>query len=50
MHYYVPITRSQITRLLQITTTKTCKLNAIITYTKMANNDDMKQFFKKFPQ
>ena len=29
--------------LLQITITKSCKLNTAIMYTKMTNNDDIKQ-------
>ena len=39
MYYY---------KLLQITITKSHKLNTTIIYTKVTNNDDIKQFFKKF--
>ena len=34
--------------LLQITVTKSYKLNTTIIYTKTTNNDDIKHFFKKF--
>ena len=34
--------------LLQIAITKSYKLNTTITYTKMTNNDDIKQFFRRF--
>ena len=34
--------------LLQITITKCYELNTTIIYTKTTNNDDIKQFFKKF--
>ena len=34
--------------LLQITIKKSYKLNTTIIYTKMINNDDVKQFFKTF--
>ena len=36
--------------LLQITITKSYKLNTTIIYTKMTNYDDIKQFFKKVSQ
>ena len=39
MYYY---------KLLQITITKSHKLNTTIIYTKVTNNDHIKQFFKKF--
>ena len=34
--------------LLQITVTKSYKLNTTIIYTKMTNNDDIKHFLRKF--
>ena len=39
MYYY---------KLLQITIRKSHKINTTIIYTKVTNNDDIKQFFKKF--
>ena len=35
--------------LIQITITKNYKINTTITYTKITNNDDIKQFLKKVP-
>ena len=34
--------------ILQITITKSHKLNTTIMYTKMTNNDDIRSFFKMF--
>ena len=34
--------------LLQITITKSYKLNTTMIYAKMTNNDDIKQFFRRF--